>query len=289
MPAYYAAAKASIADPTLEHTQLALIQNEGALGVFGDELTKMVNASALTGVEKARFNIRLDAAKAATRDYLTFLTALEAMLKAGGARSFRNGKNLYAQKFAFDIQSGFSAEQLYQRALAEKKALHGSMEKLARELWPKYMGNAPMPADRLVLIRAVIDELSKRHTMRQAFVETIRQHIPNLEAFVRNHDLLDQDASRPLIVRETPPYMRGGGAGASVSAPGPFDPRANPITTFHRSTNSHQTKPNRTCANTTTGCCKYSTSMRLFPGTTRNWSMPTNRRAPSRRSSAMVR
>ena len=227
VPAYYAAAKASIADPTLEHTQLALIQNEGALGVFGDALTRMVDASALTEAEKAQFTIRLAAAKAATRDYLTFLTALEAKLKAGGARSFRIGKSLYAQKFAFDIQSGFSAEQLYQRALAEKNALHGSMEKLARELWPKYMGNAPMPADRLDLIRAVIDELSKRHTTREAFVDTIRQHIPKLEAFVRDHDLLDQDASRPLIVRETPPYMRGGGAGASVSAPGPFDPQAN--------------------------------------------------------------
>ena len=227
VPAYYAAAKASINDPTLEHTQLALIQNSGALGVFDDELTKKVEASALSKTEKARFLKRLDAAKMATKDYLAYLTAMEAQLKAGQARSFRIGKNLYAQKFNLDIQSGFSVEQLYQRALAEKITLHNSMEKLARELWPKYMGALPMPADRLALIGAVIDELSKRHTSRETFVDTIRQQVPQLEKFVREKDLVDQDATRPLVVRETPLYMRGGGAGASVSAPGPYDPRAN--------------------------------------------------------------
>ena len=227
VPAYYVAAKASISNPTLEHTQLALIQNRGALAVFGDDLVKKVEASTLSTVEKAQFKTRVGAATAAIDDYLTFLGALESKLKGGPARSFRIGKNLYAQKFAFDIQSGFSIEQLYQRALDEKAMLHQAMEKLARELWPKYLGAATLPPDRLDMVRAVIEELSKRHTTREAFVETIRQHIPQLEAFVREKDLLDQDPTRPLVVRETPLYMRGGGAGASVSAPGPYDPQAN--------------------------------------------------------------
>ena len=227
VPAYYAAAKASIADPTLEHTGLALLQNKGALGVFGADLVKKVDASGLRADERALFATRLDAARVAINDYIAYLGTLEAKLKTGPARSFRIGKPLYEQKFAFDIQSGFTASQLYQRALADKAALHDSMEKIARELWPKYLGNAPLPADRLVMIRAVIDELSKHHTTREAFVDTVRKQLPQLEAFVREKDLLDQDPTRPLLVRETPPYMRGVGAGASVSAPGPFDPTAN--------------------------------------------------------------
>ncbi|MBL8525776.1 MAG: DUF885 domain-containing protein [Betaproteobacteria bacterium] len=227
VPAYYAAAKASIANPTLEHTQLAIQQNKGALGVFNDDLLKKLDASALSATEKAQFKARMDAAKQAITDHLAWLAALETKLKAGPARSFRIGRALYEQKFTHDIQSGFTAEQLYRRALADKAALHDSMEKLARMLWPKYMAGQPLPADRLVMIRAVIDELSKRHTTREAFVETIRKQIPELESFVREKDLLDQDATRPLVVRETPMYMRGGGAGASISAPGPFDPTAN--------------------------------------------------------------
>lgn len=227
VPAYYAAAKTSIANPTLEHTQLAIQQNKGALGLFGDDLQKKVDASALSAAEKALFKARMEAARTAIDDHLAWLAALEAKLKSGPARSFRIGRALYKQKFAHDIQSGFTAEQLYRRAQADKATLHDNMEKLARMLWPKYLAGQPMPSDRLVMIRAVIDELSKRHTTREAFVETIRKQIPELEAFVREKDLLDQDATRPLVVRETPMYMRGGGAGASISAPGPFDPTAN--------------------------------------------------------------
>jgi uncharacterized protein (DUF885 family) len=227
VPAYYAAAKASIAGPTLEHTELAIRQNKGALTVFGADLMKKVESSGLSAQEKALFAQRVDAARTAINDYLAYLGALEAKLKAGPARGFRIGKALYEQKFAYDIQSGFTAEQLYRRALADKAALHDAMEKLARELWPKYLGDAPMPADRLVMIRAVLDEMSKHHANREAFVDVVRKQLPQLQAFVRDHDLLDQDATRPLVVRETPPYMRGSGAGASISAPGPLDPTAN--------------------------------------------------------------
>lgn len=227
VPAYYAAAKAAVDTPTLEHTQLALIQNRGALRIFGEDLEKKVAGSSLDAKEKALFTERNAAAKAAVNGYIDFLSSLEAKLKQGGARSFRIGKDLYAQKFAYDIQSSFTVEQLHQRALQEKAALHDAMEKLARQLWPKWMAGKPMPADRLDMIRAVLDELSKRHTKREAFVETIRAQIPALEKFVREKDLVDQDPTRPLVVRETPPYMRGGGAGASISAPGPFDPTAN--------------------------------------------------------------
>ena len=233
VPAYYAAASASISDPTLEHTDLAIRQNKGALAVFNGGLSKMVEGSGLSAAEKALFRERLETARAATEDFIAYLRTLEAKLRAGPARSFRIGKALYEQKFAYEIQSHFTAGQLYRRALAEKAAHHDAMEKLARQLWPKYLGNAPMPADRLVMIRAVVDEMAKRHAAREAFVEVVRRQLPELEAFVRAHDLLDQDPTRPLIVRETPLYMRGSGAGASVSAPGPLNPTA---TTYYNVT-----------------------------------------------------
>jgi uncharacterized protein (DUF885 family) len=226
IPAYYAAATANIADPTLEHTQLAILQNRGALTVLGPELAKNVDASALSAAEKMIFTQRLEAARAAVNEYISFCNALEARLKNGRARSFRIGKELYEQKFHHDIQSGFTAGELYARAVAEKTALHDSMEKLARQIWPKYMGSAPMPSDRLVLIRNVMDELSKHHVARDDFVPAVRRQIAELQAFVRAKDLVDQDASRPLIVRETPLYLRGI-AGASISAPGPLNPTAN--------------------------------------------------------------
>jgi uncharacterized protein (DUF885 family) len=51
------------------------------------------------------------------------------------------------------------------------------------------------------------------------------RQIPVLEQWVRDHDLITLDASKPLKVRETPPYKRGI-ALASIDAPGPYDPGA---------------------------------------------------------------
>ena len=226
VPAYYAAARASIVRPTLEHTQLAIQQNKGALDVFGDDLVRSLAASGLSAKEKRQFVARLANAKSAVTSYVDWLSAMEPRLVSEGARSFRIGKDLYAQKFAFDIQSGWSAEQLYNRALQEKASLHAEMEMLARALWPKIMGQVPIPSDRLVMIGTVLEELSKQHTTPAEFVDTVRKQIPELEAFVRKHDLVSLDPTRPLLVRETPTYMRGVSV-ASIQSPGPYDPQAN--------------------------------------------------------------
>jgi uncharacterized protein (DUF885 family) len=226
VPAYYRAAQANLVDPTLEHTELAIIQNRGALNVIGPDLSKRVEASQLSAAQKALFAERLEAARAAINSYITFLSGLQMRLKAGPARSFRIGAPLYEQKFGFDIQSGLRAADLHRLAIAEKAKHHRDMERIARELWPKYLATTPMPVDGLAIIRAVLDELSKRHTTAADFETTIREQIPALEKFVRDKDLVDQDPTRPLKVRTMPAYMQGSGAGASISAPGPFDPTA---------------------------------------------------------------
>ncbi len=207
VPEYYAAARANIVDPTAEHVELAIVQGRGSLSVLGDPLRKQIADSGLDAADKATFNARIDAARA--------------------ARSFRIGAEQYERKFAYDIQSHFTAAQLHQRAVDEKNRLHGQMDRITVELWPKYFAGTAMPDDRLQRIGMMIDKLSARHVARDEFFDEIKRQIPLLAEFVRKHDLLDQDTSRPLVVRETPEYMRGGGAGASVSAPGPFNPTAN--------------------------------------------------------------
>ncbi len=227
VPAYYAAAKASVANPTREHTRLAIEQNRGALAVFGAELESQIAGSKLTAAERTVFAQRLAATRAAIDDYVAWLEALDAKLASGEieARSFRLGRELYAQKFAFDIQSGDTAEALYERALAEKETLLTRMAQLSDLLWPKYFPNAPPPADRLDKIGRVIARLSEQHVARDNLVAAVKAQIPELERWVREHDLVTLDATKPLKVRETPAHQRGI-AGAGIEAPGPYDPGA---------------------------------------------------------------
>jgi len=73
VPAYYAAAKANVANPTREHTRLAIEQNRGALAVFGAELDAQIAGSKLAAAERSVFKQRLTAARASIEDYVAWL------------------------------------------------------------------------------------------------------------------------------------------------------------------------------------------------------------------------
>jgi Bacterial protein of unknown function (DUF885) len=210
VPAFYRAAQASLLDVTRPHTELALQQAPGVLAVL-DDIGKR---------SPRQMRPELAAARAAVQGYQAFL--LQLLPRA--SRSFRSGEALYEAKFVHDIQASRSAKQTYELALVRREELLAQMDASSRLLWPQQMGDTPMPTDRFARIGAAIDKLSARHVPRARFVEEIRAQIPQLEAWVRDKDLLTLDASKPLRVRETPLYKRGV-AGAGIDAPGPYRPQ----------------------------------------------------------------
>jgi uncharacterized protein (DUF885 family) len=222
VPAYYQAAKLNIRNPTIEHTKLAIDQNLGGLTVFDEDLKSALDSAQMESPEKqeilGRAKICADAIKAYT-DWLK-------KLGHKAPHSFRLGKELYSRKFDLEIQSSYTVDQIYDLAVRHKKELHRRMAKLARELWPKYMGNVAQPTDTLQLIRTVIDKISLKHVHRDSFQLAIEKQIPELSKFVKEKDLIYLDPSKPLVVRKEPSYMAGV-AGASISAPGPYDKNAN--------------------------------------------------------------
>lgn len=223
VPAYYEAARDNIKNPTREHVQLAIAQAPGVLAVLAD-LDKQAQDSILNENEKSLFAQRTAAAQVAVQAYAAWLGELEKSQAVSGARPFRIGKELYEAKFGFDIQSGSNAEQTYQKALATREQLLSNMERIADELWPKYLADKSKPSERFAKIGMMIDKLSANHVARDQFFPEIRRQIPVLQDWVIKNDLLTLDPNKPLVVRETPVYQRGV-AGASIEAPGPYRPQ----------------------------------------------------------------
>lgn len=233
IPAYYEAAKQQIKNPTIEHTQLAIDQNLGGASTFDTDLKDVLNKSHLEAKEKEQILTRAQESFKAINDYVKWLKDL----KNPTSRSFRLGKELYAKKFEHDIQSGYTAEQIYQKALAHKKELHSKMFELANKLWDKYVtqpekgtvgkkGFTPKPSDSLALIKQVIDKISLKHVVADSFQTEIEHQIPRLVNFIKEKNLIYLDPSKPLVVRKEPAYMAGV-AGASISSPGPYDKNGN--------------------------------------------------------------
>lgn len=225
VPAYYEAAIQNITNPTIEHTELAILQNKGALGIFSSSIPKKLAESSLSEEQQQAFSQPLAQAVQAIEGYISFLTAKKEGLTSETARNFRIGEKLYEEKFALDIFTEFSGKELYEKALKSKDLLHQEMISISHKLWPKYFPNTEKPNKPLVMVKTLIDHLSVKHVEREDFVDEIRRQMPIIQQFIIDKDLLDVDQSRPLVVRETPEYMRGF-AGASVSAPGPYDATA---------------------------------------------------------------
>ena len=231
--AYYEEAKKQIKNPTIEHTELAISQNIGGASVFTDDVKNALLKSKLPAAEKKQIETLANQSFEAVNNFAKWLKEY----KNTSPRSFRLGKELYAQKFVFDIQSGYSADQIYQKAIEHKKDLHQKMFVLANELCEQYIHNSEKltvggkgftkkPTDTLTLIKQVIDALSLHHVSADSFQIAIEQQIPVLVNFIKKKNLIFIDSTKPLVVRKEPAYMAGL-AGASISSPGPYDKNGN--------------------------------------------------------------
>ncbi len=217
VPAYYEAAKSNIKNPSIEHLNLAIDQNEAIISIFENDFADSVKSLHFYPETEASYINRAKAAANAIRSYIQFLKEL----KNPNPRSFRLGEQLYAQKFNFDIQSQYSITQVYQAAIQRKNYLHDEMYKITTQLWSNYY-DISMPSDKLKAIKMLIDTISYIHVKPENFKKEIEDHLPQLASYVKNKDLVFMDANKPLKVRKEPGYMAGV-AGASMSSPGPYE------------------------------------------------------------------
>jgi uncharacterized protein (DUF885 family) len=220
--AYYEAAKQNIKNPTLEHANLAIEQNTGGLSTFSEDLLEALAKSHLAEIEKESIIDKGQETIRIINGYISFLK----QLKNDNPRSFRIGKELYSKKFEYDIASRFSATEIYAKAIAHKNDLHTQMYNITKTLWPSYMQGKTMPENKLVAVKQMIDAISVKHVSADSFQIAIEQQIPTLVNFINEKNLLYLDPSKPLVVRKEPAYMAGV-AGASISAPGPYDKAGN--------------------------------------------------------------
>lgn len=222
IPSYYKAALENLLNPVEVLRILAIKQNTGGIAVFEEDLKDSILASGLSELEKNEMLQSVKLSVESIRGYIDFLTKLSNPTP----RDFRLGKELYDKKFGFDIQSIYTAEQVYDSAQLRKEFLHNEMYKITQKLWTKYFGNQPIPENYLLAIRRMIDTLSLNHVTPSTYQQTIASQLPDLVDFIKKKNLLFIDETKPLVVRKEPAYMAGVSI-ASISAPGPYDKTGN--------------------------------------------------------------
>ena len=229
VPAYYAAAKANVANPTREHTQLAIEQNRGALAVFGTELERRSRARSCRAAERTVFTQRLAAARAAIEDYVAWLEALDAKLASGAVARAPVPARPRALRAEIRVRHPVRRHgrgALRARRWPRKRRCSRAWRCSRISLWPKYFpkrgaARRSLRQDRPRDREAVGAARRARGARRGRQASRSRSS----SAGCASTTCSTLDPTKPLTVRETPPHKRGI-AGASIDAPGPYDPGA---------------------------------------------------------------
>ena len=159
----------------------------------------------------------------------------------------RLGPELFAAKMRHTMRlGGADAGADPRRAEREFDAVRGEMIRLAREVWPRWLGGEPSPDEDRALVRAVLDEIAGEHPAADGLLDFCRAEL-RIESFCRERNVIGL-ADEPLDIRWTPVFLRAFG-GAMLDAPGPLDRGQKASSRSRRSpTSGRPRKPSRTCA-----------------------------------------
>jgi hypothetical protein len=116
------------------------------------------------------------------------------------------------------------------RAEREYAAVRAEMIGLARELWPAWIADRPLPtaategdaatADTRT-VREVLDAIAAQHPRAEDLLDHCRAEVARIEAFCRERGVIGL-ADEPLEIIWTPVFLRAFG-GAMLDSPGPLE------------------------------------------------------------------
>jgi uncharacterized protein (DUF885 family) len=201
-------------------TETALKQLPGVDELIADALRTVEGSSdpAVAAVQP-----RLTAAAAVARASLAeFEVHLRDVVLPVSDGEGRIGPELFAAKMRHTMRSeALTPDRILEAAEREYVAVRAELVRIAREMWPAWCGDRPIPDEDGALVRAVLDAVAVEHPRPDQLLDFCREENARIEAFCAERDLIGL-ADDPLEIRWTPVFMRAFG-GAMLHSPGPLD------------------------------------------------------------------
>ena len=219
-PRVIAQAKENLKRPPRIHTETAIRQLNGAIGLVREGLRPLLDQASperRQSIERAQ-----TAAAAALEEYKTWM---EKDLLPRSDGDFRIGDRLFRRKLRFALDSTLGKEQVMVRAEADLKATRGAMYETAlplyRKLFPQVQEAEVVAMDRKKISRVVLAKLGENHPDNDTIVAWAEKTFTTTTDFVRAKDIVRIPAT-PLRVIVMPEFQRGV-AIAYCDSPGPLE------------------------------------------------------------------
>ena len=211
----------------LLHLDTALSQLDGVTELVDDAVAEAA-ARAEAG-EAADLLAPMEAAAEHAKAALeAFRVGLDRDVRGRAIGEGRLGPELFAQKLRLTLGSDLAPDELRERAWADYHAVRAEMLRLARETWPVWVPDEPLPDiatgdsdGESLVVKRVLDAIAAEHQRPEGLIEYCQAEIGRIEAFCRDHDVITLP-DEPLTITWTPLFLRAH-ARAFLDSPGPLD------------------------------------------------------------------
>ena len=213
LPEFLAQVKAQLKNPAKIYTEQAIDDNRGRLQVFKSELAQFIStAGGISPILRKEAESARIIAVTALEDYQRFL---EEIALPRSSREWRIGARLFKKKFSLALQTDLKPEELTPRAEAALREYRLELVEVSRKLYLELFPGKPLPRSKNVaelqrkVIRAVQEELSKKHPQPDEFVEAHQQILNDLRIYIEEQDIVGLPPAETLSVEAMPPFKRG--------------------------------------------------------------------------------
>jgi uncharacterized protein (DUF885 family) len=211
MPAVYAAAKANLANPPKEFTDLAIRMAKGSAGYFSGTVAEWAKQAA--GSDAAlwkEFERTNSQVVAATRDFASWL---EKDLLPRSKGTYAIGAANFLAKMKYDDMVDMPLADLLAKGEAQLSKDSAAFVETAKKIDP-----SKTPAQ-------VMKALSDEHPTPEKLIPSVAQSVENARKFLVEKDLVTIPSEVRPRVEETPPFARSGSF-ASMDTPGAYETKA---------------------------------------------------------------
>ncbi|MFY9531887.1 MAG: DUF885 domain-containing protein [Candidatus Acidiferrales bacterium] len=215
------------ADADAIYTQTAVEENAGNIDLIENMVKEQIPAGSPL---QQKYTQVAPPAVQALKDFAGWLGS--DLAKRNSSRTWRLGKDFYAQKFRLVMQTAVTPEQILDGAEQEMKSVRAEMLQLAlpmhKQMYPEHAEHselAPHERENLI-ISEVLGRVSDNHVQRDELLEHIKADLDSITEFIREKKIVGLSERNNLKVIPTPVFMRGIYSVAGFHNAPPLEPTA---------------------------------------------------------------
>jgi uncharacterized protein (DUF885 family) len=226
-PPFLDQARSELVDADPIFIKVAIEENDGNIDLIQNTIAAAIPAGSKL---EARFDEVAPQAIAALKNFSRWLQ--DDLAKRKTDRTWRLGKELYAEKFRLVMETPVTPDQVLADAERELNKTRAEMLQVALPLHKQYLPDhddhaslSPQERENKV-IGEVLQRISEDHPKRDDLMQTVKDDLASIQQFIIDKNIVSLKSRDNLKVIPTPLFMRGIFSVAGFHSAPPLDPNA---------------------------------------------------------------